>query len=202
MKKTLILTIALLAISTSLFAIVFDMPASGGEATGTNSTFIVEAKASESDLGLLLKYGPNELDATLVGEATVIKSDTAVDWDVFGANQETKNFYFFTTGRAAAGQPVTVNASIGTFLLSDGSQAGFDSLVQPVIVPNAVAPAYSSAQAAFEINIPAVSSSKYANKYFRIFWNGKSASTTATAPAGTYTALVTLNVTDGITTTP
>ncbi|NCD06481.1 MAG: hypothetical protein EOL97_10200 [Spirochaetia bacterium] len=183
MKKILTLAIVLSVATASLFAIssgVITLP----ETTGSpESSFFVEAEASELAQGLLLKYGDNPSTAILVND-TITKSETE-SWDVFG-NEATKNFYFFGTGRASSTKTVKVTAAASTF-----KNGNIDTQVQPVI--------NGYANSGWEIIIPAANAvdvGSYTGTSFNVIWDGSSSPKLATTPAGTYTTEVTLTVTN------
>ncbi len=188
MKKLLSLAIISIATTTSLFALssgVITLPTST-TATPTSS-FNVEAKASESDLGLLLKYGTSSAEATLV-EDTITKSDITggESWDVFGV-ETTNNFYFFGIGRAASSKSVNVKATATAF-----SNGEISTGVVPVIS------GYDEING-WDITIDAtndLNSGTYADTQFYLSWDGTESTVAATAPAGIYTSQITLTVTD------
>lgn len=182
MKKILTLAIVLSVTTASLFAIssgVITLP----ETTGSpESSFFVEAEASELAQGLLLKYGDTPGTAILVND-TITKSTTE-SWDVFG-NETTKNFYFFGTGRASSTKTVNVTAAASTF--KNGS---VDTGVQPVVN------GYTSGWAIIIPAANAVGVGTYTGTSFNVIWDGSNSPSLATTPAGTYTTEVTLTVTN------
>ncbi|MCY1151951.1 MAG: hypothetical protein PQJ49_10085 [Sphaerochaetaceae bacterium] len=188
MKKILTLAIISIATTASLFALssgVITLPTSS--VASPTSSFNVEAKASESDLGLLLKYGETSSEATLV-EETITKDllDTGESWDVFGVEQ-TGNFYFFGIGRASSSKNVNVKATASEF-----SNGDVDTGVTPEIS------GYDSVDG-WNITIAAtndLNTGTYANTQFYLSWDGTDSSVADTAPAGTYTSQITLTVTD------
>ncbi|MGD1817884.1 MAG: hypothetical protein ACPKNR_12685 [Pleomorphochaeta sp.] len=187
MKKVILLSIFLLSISASLFAAtitsgVVTLPT--GSSVSEDSSFYVEAKASELAQGLLLKYGDNDATATLVTD-TIRKSETEA-WDVFGV-VTTKNFYFFGTGRASSTKSVNVTASATSF-----ANGAFDTGVVPTIT------GYDTVNG-WDITIAAanpVGLGQYTGTSFAVAWDGSNSSNLATTPAGTYTSEITLTVTN------
>jgi len=184
MKKILTLAIVLAVTTASLFAIssgVITLPDS--TVTSPESSFFVEAEASELAQGLLLKYGDTPGTAILVND-TITKSTTE-SWDVFG-NETTKNFYFFGTGRSSSAKTVEVSATASTF-----KNGNVDTGVQPV-VNGYTTPGWS-------IIIPAaniVGVGTYTGTSFNVIWDGSNSPNLSTTPAGTYTTEVTLTVTN------
>lgn len=184
MKKFIALTIVAFIFTSTAFAQtitngVLILPTA---ATPEDSSFFVEAKASETEQGLLLKYGDTSASAELVTD-TITKSETE-SWDVFG-NEETKNFYFFGTGRATSIKSVNVSASPSTF--QNGQE---DTGVQPTIT------GYDSTNG-WTLNIPAanpVGVGQYLGTTFTVTWDGTNSSNIGTTPAGSYYTEVTLSI--------
>ena len=179
MKKTLILTIALLAMSSSLFAAlissgVLDVPATNADSP-MPTHFFVQAEASESAQGLLLKYGTSDTNAQLVNGT--IKKSNSENWDVFGV-ESTNNFYFFGTGRAADVKNVTITPTVGPF-----KTGSFTTDVQPVV-------SGLSSENVWNIAIPAVNpvgTGTYTGSTFKVSWDGTSSANLTganLAPAG------------------
>lgn len=186
MKKILTLAITLLATTTSLFALssgVITLPTES--VTTPTSSFNVEAKASESDLGLLLKYGTSAESATLVEETIKDDLEEGESWDVFGV-ETTENFYFFGIGRASDSKNVNVEATASEFSNGDVSTG-----VTPVIS--------GYEDGGWDITIDAtndLNSGTYADTQFYLSWDGSTSDVASTAPAGIYTSQITLTVTD------
>lgn len=184
MKKILTFALVLSVTTASLFAIssgVITLP--DQTVASPQSSFFVEAEASELAQGLLLKYGDTPGTAILVND-TITKSTTE-SWDVFG-NETTKNFYFFGTGRASSDKTVNVVAVASTF-----KNGNIDTGVQPV-VNGYTAPGWA-------IIIPAanvVGTGTYTGTSFNVIWDGSNSANLATTPAGTYTTEITLTVTN------
>ncbi len=184
MKKLILLTVISLTIVGSIFA---DNITNGVLPVPTDTAgkqFFVEAKASETEQGLLLKYGDTAATAVLVNE-TITKSSTE-SWNVFG-NEETKSFYFFGTGRASGPKTVGVTASASTF--QNGTE---DTGVQPTITGYDAANGWSITIAAAN----PVGTGQDTGTNFTVAWDGTNSANINTTPAGTYTTTITLVITE------
>lgn len=199
MKKIILLSLLSFALVGSIFAAETDIQdgivnlADIGEASGTsaNTTFHVQAEATGSELGLLLKYGNTDINANEVDIDDIIKKSNTENWDVFGADQTTDNFYFFGYGRAIALRTVDISLAASNFLKDSGDDIGFDSLVTPTFTSS------QGAVTAFDnLVIPKTNAvgGTYLEEYFQIVWNGSGSTVKDTAPAGTYTSTITVTV--------
>lgn len=184
MKKSLFLSILVSLVSASLFAVSITNGVLPIPSDSTGSTFFIEAKASEQVQGLLLKYGDTDSSAELVTD-TITKSDSAA-WDVFG-NEETKNFYFFGTGRSTDAKVVTVTAAASSFQ---------NGQVDTEVIPTITSYDYNTG---WTVTIDAsnpVGIGRYTGTSFTIAWDGSTSDNIDVTPSGTYYTEITLNISD------
>jgi len=184
MKKILSITLILLITSAAIFAApissgIVVLPV-GASPINENTSLFVEAKVSSLEQGLVLKYGDSPTTATLVDD--VITKSASEAWEVFG-NEETKNFYFFGTGRAANAKSLLITATPTTF-----QNGAVDTAVQPTIT-GYLAPGWTVAIAAAN-----PIGGNYTGTTFTVAWDGTTSPNISSIAAGTYTTEITLNV--------